>query len=155
MMPELKQQTKTEFYNNTVNDLFTTGRLDYGSDISTKELALMFRVTMPSKKATQAEWDGYSLQFLEVVETIRAFLLNKGRFFKAGRTLCRVLSPSENMNTVDSYIKQSYRKVSRGAKLLQNTPTEYQPAGTDNALKIMRAIKNSATDARRKLDLLS
>lgn len=104
--------------------LESMGLLEYGSTIKGETIRSIAGIEYP-EVGTLEDFKEAQLKELSVTDYIRGKLIAKGRYLSSVKGDYRVLTPSENMNQVRSYMKSADSKLKRGIRLYDNTPKEF------------------------------
>lgn len=85
--------------------------------------------------ASKGVFERLALLELAAVDYVRNRILDQGMYLARTGERYRILSPTENKNQVEKYMRSSAKKLSRANKLSSNTPkTSSQTANTSGRL---------------------
>lgn len=106
-----------------LDELDTGGFLHYGKFIPVAVVRDCLDLEYP-EVATKREFDQLALLEMAAVDYVRNVLLGRGMYIKGEAAGYRILHISENLAQVEQYMTSADKKLSRGLKLLKNTPRE-------------------------------
>lgn len=109
---------------------------EYGAVIPGKLIRELADIEYP-QVATKQEFDALALKELSAVDYVRNCLLNEGKYLKAHRDDYRILSPSENIGQVESYMRSADHKLRRAIKLSKNTPAIADAEPKNHTVRLM------------------
>jgi hypothetical protein len=121
--------------------------LDYGNFIPARIVRDCIGLDYP-EVATKREFDQLGLREMAAIDYVRNILLGIGKYISAVSGGYRILTISENVEQVEQYMSSADRKLSRGLKLLKNTPRE-RGSYPDQAEARME-LKREAVSRHRK-----
>lgn len=119
---------------------------EFGSVILGREVRKVVGIDVP-EVATQEVFRKLQLRELDAVDYVRNLLMGEGKYLAQHCGDYRILLPSENIRQVESYMSQAKNKLSRGMKLLRNSPKtdQYNPHDDPSGRLLMtqEAIKQA------------
>lgn len=113
------------------------GMIGYGESISGEFVRNVIGLTMP-EVATRAQFAAISLKELAAVDFVRAELLKIGMYLARDGEDYRILTPSENLRQVDTYMRDAARKMNRARLLKEMTPARHAVHDNRSARIFMR-----------------
>lgn len=126
------------------------GLIEYGSVIPGEIIRAMAGIELP-ETGTREQFRDAALKELSVSDYIRGRLISRGMYLSSVRGDYRILTPGENQNQIQSYMKSADSKLKRAIRLHDNTPKEHLKKDVKARLHLREA---SIKESRKRQDSL-